>query len=138
MINPLHAAAAYGHKEVVTLLLENGSSLFSCDQHSWTPLHFAAFKGFAELIEPLFKNGLKTDTGSTALHLAAYNGSERTIAALLHHEKTVIDDVDIFGYTPLYMAAYRGNVNAVDLLIKCKCYFTFRTNKFLLNNLNKN
>lgn len=122
-LNSLRAAAAYGHKDVVEMLLENGTSLLSRDEHSWTPLHFAAFGGHTDLIQSLFKKGLKTDTECTPLHLAAYSGHEKTIEVLLKYEMEVTDDADIFGCTPLYMAAYRGNANAVDSLIKGKCLY---------------
>lgn len=102
------------------LLLKNAAWILAKDSHFWTPLHFAAFNGNSDLIQLLFHAGLKTDTAATALHLAACSGCKETVAAVLECEKDVIDGVDEFGCTALYMAAFRGNSEAVEVLLAGK------------------
>lgn len=102
------------------MLLKHGASILDKDSNLCTALHFAAFKGRADLIKILFSTALLTIRLETAFHLAAYCGNKETIEAVLDCEYEAINSVDLHGCTALHVAAFRGNVNAVQVLIKGK------------------
>ena len=93
-----------------------------------TPLHMAAMKGHEETISTLVTNfGAPVDgttyTGMTALHYAAafapsFSGGGSGGAARLLVEKlgATVDVRDNCGWTPLIMAAWRGQYETVLLL----------------------
>jgi ankyrin repeat protein len=54
-MTPLHFAAAYGHQNVVELLLASKADVNAKDNNGWTPAHTAAaygHKDLAELLQP--------------------------------------------------------------------------------------
>lgn len=73
----LHCAAANGHREIVQLLLENGSNPNIPDNQSFYPIHLAAAFKHIKIVKDLIANGAKLDvvTSSlgTVLHVAAAN-----------------------------------------------------------------
>jgi cytohesin len=54
---PLLYAAAYGHKEIAELLIENGADLNAKSENGWTPLHRAAEYGHKGIVELLIAKG---------------------------------------------------------------------------------
>ncbi|CAN0229462.1 unnamed protein product, partial [Ectocarpus fasciculatus] len=54
---PLHRAAAKGHAEVVTMLVQNGASVDSRDGFFYTPLHLACINGAVASVEALLRAG---------------------------------------------------------------------------------
>jgi len=50
---PLHFAAAYGHKDVVSYLLENGADPTALDEYSETPADAAAQEGHTDIVKIL-------------------------------------------------------------------------------------
>ena len=50
---PLHFAAAYGHKDVVNYLLENGADPTALDEYSETPADAAAQEGHIDIVKIL-------------------------------------------------------------------------------------
>ncbi|RZJ70741.1 ankyrin repeat domain-containing protein [Flavobacterium sp.] len=73
----LHCAASNGHREIVRLLLENGSDPNIADNQSFYPIHLAAAFKRTEIVQDLIDHGAKLDvvTSSlgTLLHVAAAN-----------------------------------------------------------------
>lgn len=73
-VTPLHSAAAVRSREIVQLLLENGSDANARQQGGWTALHAAAQNGDLEMAKDLIARGAehsaKNDDGKTAAHLA--------------------------------------------------------------------
>jgi hypothetical protein len=90
----------------------------------WTPLQWAAFvdreKEFALLIKIGADPFKITPSGRNVLHQAAESGTSGVITYLLshsYHEKGVdIDLHDIWGETPLHIAAAKGSDSATLLL----------------------
>ncbi|XP_021730118.1 E3 ubiquitin-protein ligase XBAT33-like [Chenopodium quinoa] len=85
--SPLHFAAAKGHNEIVTLLLENGADVNSRNYCGQTALMQACRYGHWEVVQTLLLfrcNVTRADylSGRTALHFAAVNGHVRCIRLL--------------------------------------------------------
>ena len=59
-MTPLSVAAAFGHKEIVELLIANGADLEAKDQWGVTPLTNATNNGHTEIVDLLRKHGGKT------------------------------------------------------------------------------
>jgi len=81
-------AAAKGFTEMLTFLLANGVDANLLDVYQWSPLmravdnrHYAAVKVL--LAEKEIALNTQSDTGNTALHIAAANGDEKMLALLL-------------------------------------------------------
>ncbi|KAI5475650.1 hypothetical protein MNV49_001067 [Pseudohyphozyma bogoriensis] len=57
---------------------------------------------------------------TTQLHDYAIDGEADKLAALLEtaEERSKIDAVDGYGYTPLHLAADRGHLKVVEVLVK--------------------
>lgn len=88
-----------------------------------TPLHIACRKGHAKVVELLLHNNavpnLQDEEGNTALHSA---GNMETVEMLLSSSfKTNPNIPNKRGQTPLHVAAAKGNVGIVDLLIRSGC-----------------
>ncbi|PON66446.1 Cdk-activating kinase assembly factor [Trema orientale] len=82
--SPLHFAAAKGHNEIVSLLLENGADVNSRNYCGQTALMQACRYGHWEVVQTLLLfrcNVVRADylSGRTALHFAAVNGHVRCI-----------------------------------------------------------
>ncbi|KAM0945408.1 putative transcription factor C2H2 family [Dioscorea sansibarensis] len=86
--SPLHFAAAKGHCEIVTLLLENGADVNSRNYCGQTALMQACRYGHWEVVQTLLlyrSNVMRADylSGRTALHFAAVEGHIRCIRLLV-------------------------------------------------------
>ncbi|GAB4858233.1 E3 ubiquitin-protein ligase xbat33 [Ancistrocladus abbreviatus] len=86
--SPLHFAAAKGHNEIVTLLLENGADVNSRNYCGQMALMHACRYGHWEVVQTLLLfrcNITRADylSGRTALHFAAVNGHVRCIRLLV-------------------------------------------------------
>nr|DAD18815.1 TPA_asm: hypothetical protein HUJ06_020278 [Nelumbo nucifera] len=82
--SPLHFAAAKGHNEIASLLLENGADVNSRNYCGQTALMQACRYGHWEVVQTLLlyrSNVTRADylSGRTALHFAAVNGHARCI-----------------------------------------------------------
>jgi ankyrin repeat protein len=87
MLNqPLHAAAAGRHGEIVKLLLEHGANPNARQHGGWTALHAAAQSGEAGIIRTLLENGAdpgaRAENNQTALDLALTRGHQAAVDAL--------------------------------------------------------
>ena len=83
----------------------------------------AAAEGQTRRVEHLIGLGADPDLadrkGLTALHLAALNGFEDTVEALLAHFVDINPHSEIYG-TPLCLAAVRSRTNVIDVLLRGK------------------
>lgn len=90
---PLHAgsAAAVGHIQACTLLLERGANANARQHGGNTPLHSAGFRGDRDLAELLLRHDAdpseKNDEGQTAAEVARSRGSSQLSALLRAHER---------------------------------------------------
>lgn len=110
--------------DILQLLLRSrASAVVSGADEGVTPLHLAAQKGRPELVNALLATHLppmareaKDVEGRTAVHVAAKNGRNGSLVAILG-AKGRTDARDNDGRTPLFMAAESGRVEAVRILL---------------------
>ena len=84
--NPLVLASAYGHSDVVQMLLEEGSKPDGGADLFFSPLYAAAAFGHLNVVRQLIQAGaspLKCSGGETPLHIAAKSGHTNIARELL-------------------------------------------------------
>ncbi|KAI9044178.1 ankyrin repeat domain-containing protein [Aspergillus affinis] len=107
---PLSFAAAHGHKDMVTTLINKyGADPGSRSARGLTPLNFAAFRGHGDVVQELLDTyrvdeESPSDTGRTALSEAAVNGHDRVVRILLNRGANVNSTESVGGQTPLIFA----------------------------------
>ncbi|KJV74591.1 ankyrin repeat-containing protein [Orientia tsutsugamushi] len=84
------------------------------------PLLYAAKHNYLDVVQHLIEHGVDINTqnlrGSTALHIAAYNGNIQMAMFLLANHAEV-DTQNAYSSTALYYAAEQSNVEMVRLLL---------------------
>ena len=119
---PLHQAVAGGHKDTVSLLLNEGCPINVVG----SALHCAARFGQTHMIEILAKQGLYVnlddDEGQTPLHYAATHGQLESVRTLLKlgGRESMTKVAGIYG-TPLHQAVAGGHKDIVSLLLDEGC-----------------
>ena len=111
-------------KKLITLLLASLLTLPALGQtisHD-KPIHDAARSGTGQEVQKLLKadpkqRDVRTDLGSTPLHLAAMNPDTSALKALIA-AKADPNVRDNEGATPLHMAAYASRAEHVRLLLE--------------------
>ncbi|KAH9682258.1 ANK REP REGION domain-containing protein [Citrus sinensis] len=128
----LHAAAIsyepvwVGYDPVVSKLLEKRKSLTrERDRHGWTPLHYAAYSGNLGGTHLLLESDRSAaliankDRKMTALHLAAGQGNESIMDAIIDHCPECCELVDDRGWNVLHFAMVSFSARKLkDLLDK--------------------
>ncbi|XP_077994290.1 ankyrin repeat and SAM domain-containing protein 1A-like isoform X2 [Glandiceps talaboti] len=116
----LHFAAQYGHKEVVTLLLEKHSRAANRNKNLQTPLDLSALYGRLETVQLLLQEypGLleSSPPNHTPLHLAARNGHVQVVIVLLDAGADINSKSN--SGTALHEAALYGKVEVVKVLME--------------------
>lgn len=114
----MHQLAARGDPNALLERLKQDKDVNARNRWGDTPLHRAALWGHASVVSALLRNGAEIKAGSdgrTPLHWAAVR--ESGSASLLIEAGAKVNALDIHGWTPLMMAAKRGNrVVVQDLL----------------------
>ncbi|XP_059622402.1 ankyrin repeat domain-containing protein 27-like [Phlebotomus argentipes] len=125
----LHVAAAAGPAKMVTLLIALGARVNVKDREGVTPLHVAARAGQQSTLLLLLHAGAKIDArtslgAETPLHLAAVNGQDRCVKAILyfcdhmHVPQISINARNMRGETPLHLASRWGFASIVESLME--------------------
>jgi ankyrin repeat protein len=87
----------------------------------WTPLMFAAIVGTAMAVTTALPSGpveARDALGRTALMIAARNGKDEAVSALVDLAKADVEARDEEQKTPLLHAAEMGHAKTVDLLLR--------------------
>ncbi|KAF0720286.1 Aste57867_430 [Aphanomyces stellatus] len=122
--SPLHAACFHGQLDVAKQLLlqADAAAIDLKDYTGRTPLYLASEAGKLELVKLLVANKVRgdivTEGGMGPLHVASWNGHLAVVKVLVDH-----CDLNLkacLGSTPLDMAASRGKLDIVRLLVAKK------------------
>jgi ankyrin repeat protein len=115
--SPLFYAAGDGCEEMVQLLCEKGAIL-EAGGSTYTPLLIAISRRHSRVVNYLIEKGAKVDSGATPpLYLAASNGDESIVKALLHHKANIEAKDHYQKETPLHVAARLGHQAVVEILL---------------------
>mmetsp|Transcript_10038 Transcript_10038/g.22886 ORF Transcript_10038/g.22886 Transcript_10038/m.22886 type:complete len:631 (-) Transcript_10038:13-1905(-) len=122
----MHYASLYGHREVMSILVDAGANPSATNRWGATPLHFAAFAGQLESMEMLLQ-GFRCSVnavdlvGSSPLHFAALAGRLAPVRLLVEAGADVfLKDED--GDTPLDNAEHSARTTKLDgTEMKGKC-----------------
>jgi uncharacterized protein len=121
----LHQAVLKGDKTQVTTLLDKGAKIDARNSRGCTALYLAAENCNPELVQVLldhkadFNKGALLKHGNTPLHIAAQNGCDTVIEALLKSIPTNrVDLQNSLNQTPLMLAAWSRHPKTVTLLLK--------------------
>ncbi|KAL6035835.1 hypothetical protein STEG23_034819, partial [Scotinomys teguina] len=119
----LHLACAYGHPEVVTLLVERKCDINACDGENSTALIKAVQCQEEECAAILLEHGanpnITDSSGNTALHYAVHGESTSIAAKLLTHNAN-IEAKNKDDLTPLLLAVKENKQHIVEFLAKKK------------------
>ncbi|KAH7029512.1 ankyrin repeat-containing domain protein [Microdochium trichocladiopsis] len=127
---PLMCAASGGHTDASKLLLDHGAQVEARDKLGCTAFLYAvnfALGGTRSwecgeiLLRVLLGRGARVDTannnGHAALHSAATRDGGGAVVRFLLSHGAPVDMPDKKGTTPLMLAAFHGEVNALELLL---------------------
>jgi len=124
---PLHRAAQFNRVEIVDFLLSRCAYIECRDKDKDTPLLIAADKNHLETIKSLLAHGAdigaKDSNDATPIYRAASEGCIEALEFLLKDRKgkTLVEEYDKYENTPLHVAAKKGYVRIVQLLLDCGC-----------------
>lgn len=119
---PLRLAAENKHFEVVKLLVDKDADINAKTRDGDTALHRAAVFGQLEQVELLIKYGAdvwaRDNYDYIPLHSAVFRAyNPRLIEVLIAHRPDTVKARDLFGMTPLHIAALRNHDKAVVILL---------------------
>lgn len=123
-LTPLHFAAARGDVQSATLLLKMRANIEAEGKYRGfkrhRPLQIASLHGYAPFVSMLLQheaNVQATGADMTALHQAAYNDHTQVVSVLIAARAALDSTEEPYERTPLMLAAYRGQVATVGLLL---------------------
>lgn len=120
----IHYAAEHGHADVIrTLVGDFRGDLHAVDYRGRTALHLAGSKGNVDAINELIRLGDENfanavdKEGKNALHYAAETGQHLALKSLINHGHLDVNSRDFAHKTPLMIAAERGHIDFVHLIV---------------------
>ncbi|KAI9675505.1 MAG: Ankyrin repeat domain-containing protein 44 [Trizodia sp. TS-e1964] len=124
----MHTAVFQGHREIARLLVKAGANIEAQSENNDTPLHLAVQGLLPYSLATLLLDcgadvAAKNLSGLTALHYVAMSFEERSLFGNLVEDLKAaganIDERDIYGNTPLMVAAGRSNISITLHLLNC-------------------
>jgi len=125
-------AVCSGDTEAAAALVDRNKALvFATNTFGESVAELAAASGHEQTLKLLLDKGVAPNfqsatTGRSLLHAAAAYNQTNT-AKLLIQRRAGLDVVDGFGFTPLHVAAFRGSVEVLELLLNHKADSNQRT-----------
>jgi ankyrin repeat protein len=122
-VTALHFAAQEGHEDMVELLMRKGALITKKGLCGMTPLMLASTNGHPGVVKMMLpamdrlELAQKDLQGWTTLHHAAYGGRIEVVDLLLS-KGAQVQSKDATGRTPLMLAADKGHLAALSVLIK--------------------
>ena len=110
-----------GMNGVVSLLVEHGANVNSCDNYGWTPLHTASRSGNFHIAQLLLNKGADVNArnadNQTPLALASAENGGVEVLCLLIESGADLNSSDDKGWTSLCSASRFGHLDTVRLLL---------------------
>lgn len=128
----LHHAASLGNTPIARYLLAGkyGLLINEINSKGETPLHKAALAGKCAMLKFLIENNgdinIKKE-GFSILHIAAAEGNERAVVCILDYGGMKVDELGLWGITPLNLAVSQGHTRIAEILLKRKANPNSRT-----------
>ena len=117
-------AAVVGDTERLAALIAEADQINAYSAEGWTPLHLACFFGRADAADLLLHHdanvhAFSTDGAmrNTPLHAAIAGKRDHAVITRLLHQGADVNAVAGGGITPLHLAASRGDIPLIDLLL---------------------
>ena len=120
-----HASNSHYSHEILKCLIQSGADVNACTKTKSTPLMMACKCGLLNAVTFLTEHGanmaLTDSDGYTALHHTCNSHSHHSIRVLsyLIENGADINACTNDDYTPLMIAAQKGDINAVTSLVEC-------------------
>jgi ankyrin repeat protein len=119
-LTALHVAAMSGHAKIAEMLIEAGVDPQTRDNDGKLALHEAAAKGHTDIVKSLLAQfpglvDVTTEDGYSSLFLAAKNGHQATVTALVHFQADYAALNGPHGATPSHIAAYFGHQQVLEI-----------------------
>ncbi|CAE1328150.1 TRPA1 [Acanthosepion pharaonis] len=124
---PIHVACDLDYGDVLeTMLQHENVNVNACDNLGNTPLHYCAAKDSFNCVAILLKHGAimcqKCDIGYYPIHIAARNGSGKSLDLLIERVKTigkgnVLCYLDRENNMPLHSSVHSGNLETVRVCL---------------------
>ncbi|KAK6362728.1 Ankyrin Repeat Protein [Orbilia blumenaviensis] len=119
---PIFIAGGAGQKEIAELLIAHGAKVNIKDRIGSTAAHHAAWNNHLEVFKLLLANGADVNQqrvdGTTAGHLAILKKATPVFEFIVNEPKADLNLIDEELGTMLTYAAYCGNVEYVEMLLK--------------------
>ncbi|KAM9163470.1 LOW QUALITY PROTEIN: transient receptor potential cation channel subfamily A member 1 [Pangshura tecta] len=121
---PLHHAAGGGQIELMEMILDDSSNeaLNVMDSSGNTPLHWAAKKNQVESVKLLLSRGANPNIINSSmmapLHIAVQCLHNEIVKVLVQHSSTDVNLEGETGNTPIILACYKENPEALTLLLE--------------------
>lgn len=118
----LHRKSSKGKLGSIQKLLDLDSDIDAVDNSGWTALHYSILApNGIHVIKKLLDSGAKflpDLKGKTILHYAARTASSKVIKLLCEKGQEFVNQKDSMGMTPLHLAGFKGNAEAMRALLK--------------------
>ncbi len=128
----LFQAVKSGSLKKTSELVSSTSNIDVKDIDGKTPLHYAAEIGYLEIVKLLVASGadinIQNRWGSTPLHLAVHFIKEDIVRFLTEIETINVNIRDKKGWTPIMLAAQKGNTVLTRFIRQCNADITFKNN----------
>lgn len=135
---PLCVAAGFNREQCCKMLLEHGALPDKCSTEGMFPLYLACMNDHRSIVELLLRNNAKVNLYNTyrwtTLHVACRRNNSEIVKILLEANADPNINPNNLGISPLFEAVSIGNLEIVQLLLKCGATFKDMLNgKYCLN-----